>query len=158
MKKRQEKIITNSPEETKKLAENIARTLVKGDILALEGELGSGKTQFVQGLARGLGVPENRYVRSPSFILLNEYRGRFPLYHFDFYRLHHPCDLDTIGMEEYFDGGGITVVEWADKFPGALPARAIHIKFEIVDEKKRVIKFNSKYYEKIRSTKSDIRI
>lgn len=143
MKKRQEKIITNSPDETKRLAEKLAGKLEQGDILALEGELGSGKTQFVQGLARGLGVPENRYVRSPSFILLNEYRGRLPLYHFDFYRLHHFSDLDTIGMEEYFDGDGITVVEWADKFPAALPSRTMHIKFEIVDEEHRRITWNS---------------
>lgn len=133
------KIITNSPDETKRLAEQLVLSLKPGDVVALEGELGSGKTQFVQGLARGLGVSESGYVRSPSFIILNEYRGRLPLYHFDFYRLHRPSDLDDLGMEEYFDGKGITVIEWADRFPGALPKRAIHIKFEIIDETRRKI-------------------
>ena len=136
---KQKKTITDSPEETKLLAEKIASTLNPGDVLALEGELGSGKTQFVQGLARGLGVSEDGYVRSPSFTLLNEYRGRLPLYHFDFYRLHNVSDLDELGMEEYFDGKGVTVIEWADRFPGALPKRAMHIKFEIIDVTKRKI-------------------
>ncbi len=131
--------VTSSPEETKKLAVKIAQDLKPGDVLALEGELGSGKTQFVQGLAKGLGVSENGYVRSPSFTLLNEYRGRMPLYHFDFYRLHEPLELDDLGLEEYFDGKGVTAIEWADKFPGALPKRTMHIKFEIVDEMHRTI-------------------
>jgi len=139
MKLNIEKNITQSPDETKQLAQEFASSLKPGDILALEGELGSGKTQFVQGLARALGVPENGYVRSPSFTLLNEYRGRFPLYHFDFYRLHEPSALDDLGLEEYFDGNGITVIEWADRFPGALPERTIHIHFEIVDENRREI-------------------
>ncbi len=133
------KHVTSSPEETKKLAEKLVSQLKAGDVLALEGELGSGKTQFVQGLARGLGVSEDGYVRSPSFTLLNEYKGRMPLYHFDFYRLHESLDLDDLGLEEYFDGEGITVIEWADKFPGAMPARTVHIKFEIIDENRRSI-------------------
>jgi tRNA threonylcarbamoyladenosine biosynthesis protein TsaE len=139
MKHRPNKIVTNSATETKQLAAQLASSLNPGDVLALEGDLGSGKTQFVQGLARGLGVPENGYVRSPSFTLLNEYRGRYPLYHFDFYRLHEASALDDLGLEEYFDGHGITVIEWADRFPGALPERTIHIKFEIIDETRRSI-------------------
>jgi len=139
MRQHPNKIVTNSAEQTKLLAERLASNLNAGDIVALEGELGSGKTQFVQGLARGLGVSENGYVRSPSFILLNEYKGRLPLYHFDFYRLHNVSELDDLGLEEYFDGKGITVIEWADRFPGTLPERMIHIKFEIVDETHRAI-------------------
>ena len=139
MKHLPKKIISTSSDETKQLAAQLASGLNPGDVLALEGDLGSGKTQFVQGLARALGVPENGYVRSPSFTLLNEYRGRFPLYHFDFYRLHEPSALDDLGLEEYFDGHGITVIEWADRFPGALPERTIHIHFEIVDENRREI-------------------
>ena len=154
MTDRVNKIVTHSPDETKRLAANFASNLKPGDVLALEGELGSGKTQFVQGLARGLGVPEDRYVRSPSFILLNEYRGSLSLYHFDFYRLHNPSELDDLGLEEYFDGKGITVIEWADRFPGALPKRTIHIEFEIIDENRRAIEIhmiNSKH--EIRNTK-----
>ena len=135
-------IVTSSPEETKKLAAKLALKLKAGGVLALEGELGSGKTHFVQGLARGLGVPANGYVRSPSFTLLNEYRGRLPLYHFDFYRLKSSLDLDDLGLEEYFDGVGITVIEWADRFPGALPERTMRIKFEILDENRRKIELS----------------
>ncbi len=146
-------VVTSSPDETKALGEKLAKNLKCGDILALEGELGSGKTQFVKGLAKGLGVSQDSYVRSPSFILLNEYAGRLPLYHFDFYRLTTPFDLDTIGMEEYFDGDGITVIEWADKFPAAIPKRAVHIKFEVLDENHRIIKFDSRYFHFIKSIK-----
>lgn len=141
MKDRSNRILTSSPEETKRLAVKLVSTLRPGDVLALEGELGSGKTQFVQGLAKGLGVSQDGYVRSPTFTLLNEYRGRMPLYHFDFYRLYDPLELDDLGLEEYFDGKGITVIEWADKFPGALPERTMHIHFEIVDETHRTILF-----------------
>ena len=91
-------------------------------MLALVGELGAGKTRFVQGLASGLGVPDDVFVRSPSFILINEYRGgRMPLYHFDFYRLERSDELGDLGIEEYLDGIGVSVIEWADRFPGALP-------------------------------------
>ncbi len=131
---------THSADETFELARNFAAKLTKGDVLALEGELGAGKTRFVQGLAAGLGVPSNVFVRSPTFALLNEYRGgRLPLYHFDFYRLHAEEDLVDIGVEEFFYGDGISVVEWADMFPNALPHHARHITFDIVGETERVI-------------------
>lgn len=135
---------TTSPEETFELARKFASRLRSGDVLALTGELGSGKTCFVQGLAQGLGVPTGVYVRSPSFILINEYRGgRIPLYHIDFYRLSEPQELDDLGLEEYIDGDGIAVIEWADRFPGALPQRTRRIQFAIVDEKIREIEFLS---------------
>ena len=145
----QNRIITDSAEETKRLAARLASALKPGDVLALEGELGSGKTQFVQGLAQGLGVSEDGYVRSPSFTLLNQYDGKLSLYHFDFYRLHNSLDLDDLGLEEYFDGKGITVIEWADRFPGALPKRAIHIKFEIIDGTHRAITTGSQIWHSI---------
>ncbi len=131
---------TTSPDETFELAAEYARRLKRGDVLALEGELGAGKTRFVQGLAAGLGVPENVYVRSPSFALLNEYKGgRLTLFHFDFYRLVKQSELMDLGIEEYMDGDGITVIEWADRFPTALPARTKHIRFHIVDDNTREI-------------------
>ncbi|MFH1873710.1 MAG: tRNA (adenosine(37)-N6)-threonylcarbamoyltransferase complex ATPase subunit type 1 TsaE [Pseudomonadota bacterium] len=135
--------ITTSPEETKELAAKLALKLKPGHVLALEGELGSGKTCFVQGLAQALGIPNNRYVRSPSFTLINEYQGKIPLYHFDFYRLNNPAEVADLGIEEYFDGQGITVVEWANKFPGTLPERTVHIRFEIISENERKISFNN---------------
>jgi tRNA threonylcarbamoyladenosine biosynthesis protein TsaE len=133
---------TTSPEETFELARAFAARLKAGDVVALDGELGAGKTLFVQGLAAGMGVPEEVFVRSPSFAILNEYRGgRVPIYHLDFYRLVRPEELGDLGLEEYLDGDGVCVVEWAERFPGALPERARHVRFCIVDETTREIEF-----------------
>lgn len=135
-----EKLTTHSSEETVLLAKRFAASLKPKDVLALEGDLGAGKTCFVKGLAAGLNVPEKLYVRSPSFTLLNEYRGgRLPLYHFDFYRLTNADELADLGLDEYFDGDGVTVIEWADRFPGELPRNARHVKFKIVSENEREI-------------------
>lgn len=134
------KHLTHSPDETFELACDFAKHLKQGDVLALEGELGAGKTRFVQGIAAGLGVPDGVYVRSPSFALLNEYQGgRLTLYHFDFYRLALERELEDLGVEEYIDGNGVTVIEWADRFPRALPSRTRHINFQIVDDVTREI-------------------
>jgi tRNA threonylcarbamoyladenosine biosynthesis protein TsaE len=133
---------TTSPQETFALAEAFAQKLAAGDVVALDGELGAGKTLFVQGLASGLGIPGDVFVRSPSFAILNDYRGgRVPLYHLDFYRLTRPEELRDLGLEEYLDGDGICVVEWAERFPGALPARTRRVRFEIEDETTRTIEF-----------------
>ena len=135
---------TTSPEATFELARAFAAKLQKKDLLLLTGELGAGKTRFVQGVAAGLGVPAATYVRSPSFILMNKYDGgRLPLYHFDFYRLHEAGELADLGLEEIVDGDGVTVIEWADRFPGALPGKAIRIDFSIVDETTREITWHS---------------
>ncbi|MBI4126757.1 MAG: tRNA (adenosine(37)-N6)-threonylcarbamoyltransferase complex ATPase subunit type 1 TsaE [Deltaproteobacteria bacterium] len=132
-------MISRSIEETQKCASDLARRLKPGDVVALVGDLGAGKTAFVQGLAKGLGVPKDAYVRSPTFTLIAEYSGRMPLYHLDLYRLRDARELDGLGLEEYFDGRGITVVEWADRFPGILPERTITVSFSIVDETTREI-------------------
>jgi len=95
--------------------------LRRGDVLALCGELGAGKTHFVKGVAAGLGTEGE--ITSPTFTLIHEYiGGRLPLYHFDFYRLEDEDEALKIGLDEYLDGDGVCVVEWADKFPGLLPA------------------------------------
>lgn len=134
------KHITNSPEETFELARSFAGSLKAGDVLLLIGDLGAGKTCFVQGLASGLGVPGGTYVRSPSFALINEYRGgRIDLFHIDFYRLHGDEDPADLGLDEYVYGCGVTAIEWADRFPDEFPAFAIKIEFRIVDERKREI-------------------
>lgn len=131
---------TTSPDETLAFARKFARSLKPGDILALVGELGAGKTCFVSGLAEGLGVDTRAYVRSPSFTLMNEYKGgRLTLFHFDFYRLKNAAELDLLGLYEYFDGGGVTVIEWADKFPETLPKRTRVLEFRVVDETTREI-------------------
>ncbi|PKM82821.1 MAG: tRNA (adenosine(37)-N6)-threonylcarbamoyltransferase complex ATPase subunit type 1 TsaE, partial [Firmicutes bacterium HGW-Firmicutes-13] len=112
-------IITKSPEETLKLGTILGTLLQKGDVIGLFGELGTGKTVFTRGIARGLKVED--YVTSPTFTLINEYSGSLPLFHFDVYRLDDPEELLELGYEEYFYGEGITVIEWAEKIEDYLP-------------------------------------
>jgi tRNA threonylcarbamoyladenosine biosynthesis protein TsaE len=103
----------------------LGRTLgevLKGPaVILLSGELGTGKTCFTQGLARGLGIAEDQPVTSPSYALMNHYQGRMDLYHFDLYRLSHVEDVLDLGFEDYLYGRGVTVVEWADRIPGIVP-------------------------------------
>ena len=107
---------TTSPEATKQLASTLAPYLRAGDVVVLEGDLGAGKTQFVQGVAAGLGIRDQ--VTSPTFnILLSYPEGSLPLYHFDLYRLEHPDELEDIGYFETIDGDGASFVEWGEKFP-----------------------------------------
>ena len=129
---------THSPEETRELASRIAVDLKPGDVLALSGPLGSGKTCFVQGVARGLGVAE-RYITSPAFVLIREYRGRLPFYHIDLYRLVPGIEIGMLGLEEYLDGDGITAIEWSEKMEEGLPERTIGVSIECLDEMTREI-------------------
>jgi tRNA threonylcarbamoyladenosine biosynthesis protein TsaE len=102
--------------------------LRRGDVLALCGELGAGKTHFVKGVAAGLGTEAE--ITSPTFTLIHEYTGgRLPLYHFDFYRLEDEDEALKIGLDEYLDGDGVCIIEWADKFPGLLPAHTRWLRF-----------------------------
>ncbi|MBD5560421.1 MAG: tRNA (adenosine(37)-N6)-threonylcarbamoyltransferase complex ATPase subunit type 1 TsaE [Clostridia bacterium] len=120
---------TNSAEETERLAAELAAKLDAGDFVALRGDLGAGKTAFARGLARGLGV--RRTVLSPSFTLMRMYtEGRLPLYHFDMYRLSGPEDLAEIGFDEYAEGDGVCVAEWAERAGAALPQRYLDIYIE----------------------------
>ncbi len=96
-----------------------------GTVIALNGDLGAGKTVFAQGVARGLGIGET--VTSPSFVLMNVYQGRLTLYHFDFYRLEQNSELDSLDLEEYFEDEGVVLVEWAEKFAGILPPDRLEI-------------------------------
>lgn len=132
--------ITKTREATIKLGEKLAGTLKGGQIVALIGELGSGKTTLTKGIAKGLGVKNSRYVNSPSFVIIKEYRGKKALYHFDIFRLDSVKDLDTIGYEEYFYGNGICVVEWADKIKKLLPKKYLEIKIKILKNNDREIK------------------
>jgi len=137
-------IITNSPQETFALARRIGNKLKEGDILALTGDLGSGKTCFTGGLARGLGVDENYHITSPTFTLINEYPAKIYLYHFDVYRLNDTSDFENLGYDEYFSGKGVVVIEWAAKILQLIPKTAILINFEYVDENKRKITLKGK--------------
>ncbi len=133
------KYLSESPKDTINFASRFAKALKAGDMLALTGNLGSGKTTFVKGIAKGLGVKNYKYVNSPTFVLIKEYKGKLPLYHFDLYRLDIIKDIEDLGSDEYFFGKGISVVEWADKCKALLPKNSIKIEFRIKGETKREI-------------------
>ncbi|MBV9008220.1 MAG: tRNA (adenosine(37)-N6)-threonylcarbamoyltransferase complex ATPase subunit type 1 TsaE [Verrucomicrobia bacterium] len=129
--------ISRSAAETEEFGEQLAARLSAGDVLALCGELGSGKTQLVKGIARSLGAQD---VTSPTFTIVHEYSGgRLPLYHFDFYRLENSGALRGIDFDEYLSATGICVIEWADKFPGAIPSRATCVRLRICADGSRGI-------------------
>lgn len=132
--------ISESPQDTYNLGKFLGENLQPGDLVALCGELGAGKTCLTQGIARGLGVPEEYRITSPTFTIINEYPGRLTLYHFDLYRLTGVADLDEIGYEDCFnDGGGVVVMEWAEKIKEVLPEGAYFIFLTYVDENRRKI-------------------
>jgi|SRR5690625_419722 len=141
------KINTSSEEETLKLASRLALLLRPGDVITLEGELGTGKTVFAKGIARGLGIKE--MVTSPTFTIVKEYEGELPLYHMDVYRLEH-SDED-IGFSEYFNGDGISIIEWAQFIEYYLPSDRLNIQMKYIDEKSRLIIFEPKgsHYEEL---------
>ncbi len=136
--------ISNSVEDTISIGERLARKLKAGDCVALIGNLGSGKTVMTKGIAKGLGVKKTRYVNSPTFVIIKEYKGRIPLYHFDLYRLNTTGILDVESYEEYFYGDGVTVIEWADKIRGILPKRYIEAKISVTGDSSRKIAISSK--------------
>lgn len=111
---------TSSPEATEFLGRRIGTHLRPGDVVALAGPLGSGKTVLARGLALGAGA--TGHMASPSFVVIREYSGPVRVYHADLYRLEHPGDLENLGLEELMDGDGIVIVEWADRAPWILPA------------------------------------
>lgn len=133
---------TTSPEATKQLASTLAPYLRVGDVVVLEGDLGAGKTQFVQGVAAGLGIRDQ--VTSPTFnILLSYPEGPLPLYHFDLYRLEHPDELEDIGYFETIDGDGASFVEWGEKFPSALPYGYLEIAVTVDADGNRTVRAQS---------------
>ena len=132
--------ISNSPAETEAIGRQFAKELNVGSILALEGELGSGKTQFTKGLVAGL--ESSAPVTSPTFTIIHEYPGgRLPIYHFDFFRLENRESVAQLGLDDYFFGDGISVIEWADRFLESIPEQARWILFEIRSENARMISF-----------------
>ncbi len=132
--------ISNSPAETEAIGRQLAEDIGVGSVLALKGELGSGKTVFVKGLVAGLGSRAD--VTSPTFTILHEYRGgRLPVYHFDFFRVEDRQSIARLGLDDYFFGDGVSVIEWADRFPELIPQQARWILFEIKSENQRAITF-----------------
>ena len=139
MLSKQLKIFTNSPQETHALGQTIGERIDAATILALKGDLGSGKTAFVQGLARGLDVPEEYYITSPTFTLINEYPGRLPLYHVDLYRLDKNSDIEDIGLGALIEGQGVVAIEWAHKLAADALDEHLAIEFKIIDDECRDI-------------------
>lgn len=140
------KYTSRNEQDTLELAQNIESEKFPNMVICLEGELGSGKTVFVKGFANAMGIEEN--VTSPTFNLVKEYlTGELPLYHMDVYRLEGSCE--TVGFDEYFQKGGVSIVEWSDLICNCLPEERLVIKFKVIDENTRVLIFepHGKVYE-----------
>ncbi len=108
-----------------------------GAVVALVGQLGAGKTHLARAIAEGLGIADSRAVTSPTFVLVQEYAARLPIYHFDAYRLHTQAEFADLGVHEYFESGGVCLVEWADRVPDCLPAEHLRIALYIAGETSR---------------------
>ncbi|HOQ01637.1 MAG TPA: tRNA (adenosine(37)-N6)-threonylcarbamoyltransferase complex ATPase subunit type 1 TsaE [Acetivibrio clariflavus] len=122
------RIITYSQDETVQVGKVLGSILEKGDVVLLSGDLGTGKTAFTKGIALALGVED--YITSPTFTIVNEYRGNIPLYHFDVYRIADPDEMYDIGFEEYLYGDGVVVIEWAELIRDILPDEFVLVKIE----------------------------
>lgn len=133
-----EEIISNSPNETFNFGKIIGFKAKKGDVFGLIGELGSGKTLLAKGIAYGLGIKDE--ITSPSFTLLEVYDGKIPFYHFDLYRIESLSELDNLYFEEYWEGEGISVIEWADRAKDRLPEHTIFIFIEHINHTTRRIR------------------
>ena len=131
--------IINLPDlaATEAFGRRLAGLLFPGAVVALIGPLGAGKTHLARAVAEGLGVPDGRVVTSPTFVLIQEYEGRLPVYHFDAYRLRGESDFRDLGVDEYFEGDGVCIVEWADRAAGAMPAEHLRVELAVVGETAR---------------------
>jgi len=131
--------MSSSPQETVALGVLLGQHLTGGSVVCLNGQLGSGKTCLVQGIARGLEVPKDLYVTSPSYSLINEYPGRLRLFHVDLYRLDDLGELEDLGLEEILGADGVTVVEWAERMAGTLPDERLSVSISMVTDQRRAI-------------------
>lgn len=133
-------VVTHSPEETIEFAKTIGQKLHGGDIIAYRGGLGAGKTTFTRGLAIGMGLPDE--VTSPTFALVNEYRGKTNLYHFDMYRIMSSENLETTGFFDYMNDDNVLAIEWSENIEDSLPKSTVLITFERIDDDTRQITVN----------------
>jgi len=136
--------VSPSVEKTMRLGEELGCNLASGDVIALIGDLGGGKTWFTKGIAQGLGIDADSVV-SPTFTLVNEYHGAHPLYHIDLYRLTTGSEVAALGIEEYLTGSGIAVIEWADRWPDELPEQTIHVEMNMVNEHTRKLRLTGSH-------------
>ncbi|MGA1824497.1 MAG: tRNA (adenosine(37)-N6)-threonylcarbamoyltransferase complex ATPase subunit type 1 TsaE [bacterium] len=145
--------ITKSANETHTLGYAIGKVLESGDVLSFWGGLGVGKTCIIQGIARGLDVPENVYITSPTFVILNQYKGKVPVYHFDFYRINTVCEAIDLGCEEYFFSRGVTLIEWSENIISLLPEEYIKINIVWISDLERRFEIkgigSKKYKDKV---------
>ena len=142
-------ILSKGENETLQLGEKLAKRLRKGDIVCLQGELGAGKTTFIKGVAKGLKIAPEK-VNSPTFVLMNAYHGRLPLYHFDLYRLETTGEIGAIGYEEFLYGDGVSVIEWAERLGALTPKEYLRVELKHKGENERSIKISAvgkKYHE-----------
>ncbi|MBP7341719.1 MAG: tRNA (adenosine(37)-N6)-threonylcarbamoyltransferase complex ATPase subunit type 1 TsaE [Smithellaceae bacterium] len=149
-------IRSESAEQTFAVGLAIGRRAADGDVFALSGELGAGKTCFTGGLARGLGVGEEYAITSPTFTLLNEYPGRCRFFHFDVYRLNQTGELDDLGYDEYVSGKGVAAIEWAEKIADALPPETVWITMLYVHENERTIRISGPR-DRVRTLVNDLK-
>ncbi len=131
------KIVLTSLAQTGRFGRLLGALCVPGDVIALGGDLGAGKTALTQAIAAGAGVDPAEYVNSPSFALLHEYHGRIPFYHMDFYRLHGADDVVALGLDEYLYRSGIAVVEWYERAESVFPGSTLFVDLDIVDAGRR---------------------
>jgi len=130
-------ILSHSVDDTLRIGRRLGAALSPGDVVALVGGLGAGKTHLTKGIALGLGVPDDRLVSSPTFVLVNEYAGCLPVHHVDAYRLDGPAQLEALGFDELCASGGVVIVEWADRVRAAIPSTALHIEMIITGDTQR---------------------
>ncbi len=138
------KVHSQRAEDTFHLGEFMGTLLMPGAVLALMGDLGAGKTVFAKGIARGMEVIDEREVTSPSFTLVNEYKGRLPIYHVDLYRLQNPGQVEDLGWEEFIFGSGVTLIEWSEKVLHLLPEERIEVYLKWIGERERDVRFQAK--------------
>jgi len=129
--------------ETAALGNRLASALFPGALIALSGQLGAGKTFLVRAIAEGLGIADSRVVTSPTFVLIQEYAATLPMYHFDAYRLRTQAEFVDLGVHEYFEGLGVSFVEWADRVEGCLPREHLWISLEITGSETRRVEIKA---------------
>lgn len=144
-------IQTKSVSETVRIGRSVGSHLLPGDLVALVGELGAGKTQFIKGLAAGAGIRNPAYISSPSYTLINEYPGKTTFYHVDLFRLDGEKEAEALGLDDYFQREGITAIEWADKIPSLLPKELLVIRISYTGRVTRSLEIigKGKHYAEI---------
>lgn len=143
--------------DTETLGRLLGLSAAPGDVICLDGDLGAGKTTLSQAIARGLEVPDNCYVTSPSFAILHEYQGRLPMYHMDFYRLHDAVEVLDMGFDEYFYLSGLTVIEWSRRAETVLPKERLALELRLNDDMSRTVAITATaaYVERLQHIQND---